>query len=213
MSGGGKKLSAREEQTRQRILTHAQRVLMERGFRRVTVEELCAGMAVSKRTFYKYFENRDELVKAVFFFTIEPFVEQGVANLGSDLPVSEKLRRHFDLLIHGVMAKLTLPFMADIETLMPEFWRHIEEIRAKIVTMVAEIVKSGQDEGSMRDGFDPIVMSRLLLRILDAVARPQVAADLGISLSDLVEMVGRMVMTNLVNPDFAEEASDGHQTD
>ncbi len=77
----------RTEKTRKRIIAHAERVFRERGFRKVTVEELCADLGMSKRTFYRHFPDRDALVVAVVVERIESYVPAILENLTSTGPV------------------------------------------------------------------------------------------------------------------------------
>ncbi|MFZ6009227.1 MAG: TetR/AcrR family transcriptional regulator [Bacteroidota bacterium] len=48
------------------IVATARDLFWKYGFKRVSVEELCAKANVSKMTFYKFFPNKVELAKAVF---------------------------------------------------------------------------------------------------------------------------------------------------
>ena len=74
---------SRTEKTRKRIMVHADRVFAERGFRKVTVEELCADMGMSKRTFYRYFPDRDALVEAILAERVAEYVPSIIENLTS----------------------------------------------------------------------------------------------------------------------------------
>ena len=52
--------------TKDAILASARELFWKHGFRRVTVDEICEKSGISKMTFYRYFENKTELAKAVF---------------------------------------------------------------------------------------------------------------------------------------------------
>ena len=90
----------RSEKTRKRILSHAGRMFREQGFRKVTIEGLCADMSMSKRTFYKHFPNRDALVEAFVVERFEEFAPLILENLNSQKPVDEILKVHFDLMLN-----------------------------------------------------------------------------------------------------------------
>lgn len=48
--------------THQAIEDSATRLVLERGFSNVTVEEICEPVGVSKRTFFNYFATKDDAV-------------------------------------------------------------------------------------------------------------------------------------------------------
>ena len=50
---------------KQQILLTGKELFWKYGIRRVTVEEICSRSGVSKMTFYKYFSNKNALVKNI----------------------------------------------------------------------------------------------------------------------------------------------------
>jgi len=47
-----------------RILQHAQTLFMRNGIKSVSMDDIAADMAMSKKTLYKWFENKDQIVQA-----------------------------------------------------------------------------------------------------------------------------------------------------
>ena len=60
-----KKKIIRRSVKREQILRAAEILFFRHGAKRVTVEEICRESGVSKMTFYKYFPNKIELVRAI----------------------------------------------------------------------------------------------------------------------------------------------------
>ena len=112
-------MSSRGEKTRQKILTYAGRVFYDQGIRKITVEELCSGMGISKRTFYKYFSNRDVLVETLVIEHVSAAGRLLLENLNSDKPVDEILKTHFHLLLNNLFTKVSTQMLADIQFLLP----------------------------------------------------------------------------------------------
>jgi AcrR family transcriptional regulator len=191
---------SRPEKTRKRIVAHAERVFRERGFRKVTVEELCADLGMSKRTFYRYFPDRDALVVAVVVERVEGYVPEIVENLTSAGPVDAILKKHFDLLIHNVLANVSTQMMVDIQVLMPELWDWIDQLRSGAVSIITELLGRGQQEGTIRPDLDPTVAGKLIQGILTNVAHPRFMADQGLSFDQFITTFKGLLLQGVLVP-------------
>ena len=190
----------RTEKTRKRIIAHADRVFRERGFRKVTVEELCADLGMSKRTFYRLFADRDALVVAVLVESVERYVPAIIENLTSARPVDEILKKHFDLLIHGLLSNVSTQVMVDIQVLMPELWDRIDQFRSGAVGIITELLRRGQEEGSIRPELDPTVAGKLIQGILTNVAHPRFMADQGLSFDQFITTFKNLLLQGVLVP-------------
>ncbi|PRP90432.1 Bacterial regulatory protein, tetR family [Enhygromyxa salina] len=65
----------KKAETRARILACAHELFHEHGFDSTTVEDICAAVSVSKRTFFRYFPDKDSLVFPNREMRRERFVE------------------------------------------------------------------------------------------------------------------------------------------
>ena len=74
------------------LLDTARTLFLKHGIRRVRVEEICAQAGVSKRTFYKYFRDRDDVAIRV----LEQLTGEGrqllEATIGADRPIEDTVR-------------------------------------------------------------------------------------------------------------------------
>ncbi|MGH7911675.1 MAG: TetR/AcrR family transcriptional regulator [Candidatus Dormibacteraceae bacterium] len=83
---------ARQER-RRRLLEAAWRCVARRGYRDVTVDDVCAEAGVSKGAFYVYFENKQDLLLALLDDDSAE-VDRRIARLeGEQLTPSERLHR------------------------------------------------------------------------------------------------------------------------
>lgn len=192
---------AQGDKTRQRIVNYSHRVFLERGFRKITVEELCAGMAISKRTFYKYFKNRDELVLAIVRQVGETGFGEIIENLNSDRPVREVVRRHFHLLQEQAFKNISLVFMADVQDLMPELWEVVDGIRAQVALLLGKTIERGQREGAVRKEIDPEVFGKIVQAILLRVADPRYVMSQGLSLQQVAGTLRQVLMHGVMVPE------------
>lgn len=174
---------------RRRILAYAGRVFFERGFRKITVDELCAGMALSKRTFYQHFRNRDELVTVVVAEQFGEMAPKIQANLNSHRPIDEILETHFDLIGRQMFSRISTPLMADVQTLTPELWDRIEQFRQAALRRLVELIRRGQAEGAIRPEIDPTVLGKVLQGIMTSLANPGFLMAQGVTMEQLGQIM------------------------
>jgi AcrR family transcriptional regulator len=158
--------SKRGVKTRRMIIDNARRIFFERGFRDVSVEELCKIIGISKVTFYRYFENRDELAETVFdelYAEVFPIID---AILNSDNSIEEVLETYYVVAIEFASSKISIQMMADIEILMPQKY---ETLRKYEFDQMIKLLKRGQDEGLVRQSIDPEVVIRLIEELFGSV--------------------------------------------
>ncbi len=193
--------AARSEKTRQRIMSYAMHIFSERGFRRITVEEICSGVAVSKRTFYKYFPNRDALVEALVADRMGGVGPKIMANLQSDKPVRQIMKDHYEILTTEVFQQVSSQMMFDIQTLMPELWEQILSFRSFIFDEIGKLIRRGQADGSLRRDMDPETAGRLIQGILNRVANPDFANELGMTMDQLAGGLLKILWTGMLSPE------------
>jgi AcrR family transcriptional regulator len=190
----------RIEKTRKRITAHAERVFRERGFRKVTVEELCADLGMSKRTFYRHFPDRDALVVAVLAERVAEYVPRIIENLTSCGPVDEILRKHFDALIQEVFSNVSTQLMADVQVLMPELWDRLDQYRSGAVGIITDLLRRGQQEGSIRREVDPTVAGKLIQGILTNVAHPGFLVEQGLGFDQFIWTFKDLLLQGVLVP-------------
>jgi AcrR family transcriptional regulator len=202
----------RTEKTRRRIMARAERVFQERGFRKVTVEELCADLGMSKRTFYRHFPDRDALVVAIIAERVEGVGPVMIENLTSSGPVDEILRKHFDLLMENMLSGVTTQFMVDVQVLMPEVWDRIDQFRSGFVGIITDLLCRGQREGSIRRDIDPPLAGKLMQVILTHVAHPRLLMEQGLSLDQFVATFKDLLLQGVLAPEqgYGEEPNPRH---
>jgi len=117
------------------------RVFLDRGFDDVTVDELCAAMGLSRRSFFRYFKAKEDVVLA----HLGDFAEKSCASFSSRPDQEElwpALRRSMDPFVHqaGAHPARTLGILRlirDSPTLRAAHLDRIDRWRASLATAIA----------------------------------------------------------------------------
>lgn len=142
----------REKQLRKRkqeALDVALRLLMERGYANLNMDELAEEVGISKPTLYQYFNSKDELVSQAVVRMFEKMEEQ-ISGLSETSPV-EQLEHILRSMLKArseqrfFMAPADIEMMRSIVQQHPYMKKHMQATRNKL----DEIVRNAQTVGEV----------------------------------------------------------------
>jgi AcrR family transcriptional regulator len=171
-AASGKPLSRRDRkkgETRKRILDAAHRLMGERGYDAVRIEEIAEAADISNATFFHYFPTKAAILTA--------FIEAIVAELSERLArekagPEEKLR----LIQHIVFQNWSknnhfAPRIFAAFVLEPETDFDIEHPQTGLTGLVGKVFREGQKAGTFHKKFDPEVAAVVLISSWIGLAR------------------------------------------
>ncbi len=140
---------------KQQILECARELFFQHGYSRIRIDEIANDLGISKKTFYHYFESKEQLLYEVIDYTVEGFNRQ-IDAIESDraLPFEEKVKKM--LTITGMYSTRILVLVEDLRRNLPEAYQKLVEIKKHLVLNNGmRILNDGIAKGVIRD--DPRV--------------------------------------------------------
>ena len=132
---------------KERILKTAQEIFLKEGFYKTTIDDLAAKLRVSKKTIYKYFESKDELVKETVF----DFLQTNSRNIKQLLNADEDsiiLMTRLIEYLGGLSLNLNEKWLTDLQTHYQDLWIEMDKFRTKMMNAnLSKLIKLGQGEG------------------------------------------------------------------
>lgn len=138
------------------IISTANELFLKHGFKKITVDEICKTAHVSRKTYYTYFSNKEDVVKEVIT-KISDYGFQLYNEIfnNASLTFAEKMEK-------GTLAKIELAkhwsmeFLTDFLNLEPEselsvLYRSISE---RSFNLLNDILTSAQRKGEIDDGLN-----------------------------------------------------------
>ena len=135
-SGSSRTSSAPDLETRERLLKAAERLFAERGFKNVTVRDICRAARANVAAVNYYFGDKQGLYREVLRMAIDVVRETTEAGrrAGEGRPPEEKLERYFRIFLTRVTA-------AGHENLHHLIQREIDDPTAALDAFVEEAVR------------------------------------------------------------------------
>lgn len=159
------KMTMRKQQalaTREKIFNTAFRLMTEKGFDNITVDEICSESGVAKGSFYHYFRSKDDIVIETYKIIDQEYSDE-VRALPYDMSSIEKI-----LATVGFQAKYAtnkgVAFVRQIYKSQLESGTDffISEDRPYF-RILREIIEEGMEKGEIRSGLPAIELTRWII--------------------------------------------------
>ena len=146
------------------ILNTALDLFQQFGIKRIPVEEICQKAGVSKMTFYKYFKNKNELVRYMW----EKGFEQALAKFDEiqalDIPFEKKLQLILKMK-EETSAKMSHEFALDYFYASADLKDFFEKLSRESISRFLKFLKNAQEKGEVR----PDIRPEFLLAIINNI--------------------------------------------
>ncbi|MDX9940708.1 MAG: TetR/AcrR family transcriptional regulator [Bacteroidales bacterium] len=157
----------------QAILGSAKELFWKHGLKRVSVEEICHKALVSKMTFYRYFDNKTELAKAVY----DQVVDEGIAQFkqimsDKETTPEEKMQKILQMKMEGtndISSEFLQDFYNRPEKGLPAY---VEEKTRLVWKEIIKDFKIGQRKGWFRKDFKPEAFFIVSTKISELLSDP-----------------------------------------
>ena len=139
-------MAAKESKKRRQLIETGKELFLKHGIKRITIDEICSEAGVSKVTFYKYFKNKQALLKTIR----DEFIELGFAKFDEindlDIPFVQKIKQ---------MSRWRVDFFSSIKGEFLDEVLEMDNFIKKYMTRYTEILKSAQAKGDIRKNISP----------------------------------------------------------
>ncbi len=155
-----------------RILHSAMALFMRNGIKSVSMDDIAAHLAMSKKTLYKWFENKDQIVLGVMQHHLTQ--EEGECCQMAE-SAENALDELFKMMEWGqqMMADIHPSIFYDLQKYYPQAWQlwlaHKEKF---ILHRIIDNLRRGMAEGLYRAGLNVEVLARLRLYQIDLALDP-----------------------------------------
>ncbi len=158
----------------QNILEQVNQLFLTIGVRSVTMDDLAQRLGISKKTLYKYFSNKRDLVEKsmIHHVTAEECQLEAIA-ASAENAIDEMLRitQH----VNAQFAMLNPASVYDTKKYYPKSWALFEEYKNRVIYQrVLKNLKDGIKQELYRSEINAVVLARIYVGRIDMFFDPQV---------------------------------------
>jgi len=182
---------------RTKIVEMTEEKFFRDGFYKTTMDEVASELKMSKKTIYKFFPSKEDLIMAIAKHFMEGLKNKVVPALSSDKNAIEKLAE-----LNGILAKVSQKIstnrMDEIKTYFPNLWNEIDNFRTKMMFLnITKVIDQGKAEGLFIDYPTPIVMNTLVSSVR-SIVNPEFILNNNFSIAEAAINVFKVVIGGIV---------------
>lgn len=186
-----------ETETKSNILAGAEEMFMQHGYSKVTMEEIAAGLGISKKTLYKFFPNKKELLRELmtkrqceFMDHIEEIWKR------EDLDFVGKFRSTLDFV--GERSSKMNKFQ-DVQKIAPEIWKEIHDFKkSKIFEKVRRLFEAGFETGIFRSDVDRDIVILVYTNAVESIVNPEALSELPCTAGQAFEAISKIIFEGIL---------------
>jgi AcrR family transcriptional regulator len=191
-----------ENEIKEKILHKAAEMFLQFGFSKVTMEEIAVELGMSKKTLYKFFTGKEQLLKEMVTgmrCKLEDYVEELWGN--NDIPFLEKLKNLMNY-IGNQSSTFRGPLAHDLQKNFPLLWDEINESRkTHSLQKFNLLINEGIEKGVFRKDIDQQIIILLCMNAIQGILIPEVLAQLPYTANQVFDSIMRVFLEGI----FTEE--------
>ncbi|MBK9097573.1 MAG: TetR/AcrR family transcriptional regulator [bacterium] len=180
-----------------KIIEHTEEKFFRDGFYKTTMDEIAFELRISKKTIYKFFPSKDELVKAIAKYFMNRLKNTILPALNSDKNAIEKLGDLINILAK-VSEKISAARMEELKRHYPALWNEIDNFRTEIMFgNITKVIDQGKKEGLFVDHPTNIIMN-VLVASVRSIVNPDFIMNNNYSIIEAARYAFRIVISGIL---------------
>lgn len=176
-----------EFDVKERILKTATSLFKQYGFSKVTVEDIISNLKISKKTVYKHFKCKKDIL-ASMIKREQMDLNRATQKILDD--PSKNLRQKLKAMValHQNKQFTDIQFLLDLKNKFPDVYNELEEFRRQqIPKNIEKIIAIGIQENEIKSNINKQFIGLICVGACDAIFKPEVLINLPFSLSEAVD--------------------------
>jgi AcrR family transcriptional regulator len=192
---------ASDLETRERILLHARDKFLQMGFSKVTIDEIALDLGISKKTLYKFYPSKEELMRAAVHLNMRMIDQELQQIVSSDKPFAEKLAEAL-MMLGKFVGRISRSCINDMQRFTPALWKELEQFRREhVLRKLATMIQQARAEKVFRDDVHDQVLIFMLISAVQGIVNPEVLSQNAFSTDDAFRTIFRVLFEGALTDD------------
>lgn len=202
---GKLRMGKENNKTKMRIVDKACELFLAYGYSRVTMDEICRSLVMSRKTMYTYFSNKEELLREVILNRSQ-CKSAAIDSILSDpeLDFMQRFRKMIEY-ISKESPRESIHFMQDIKTNAPNIWSEMIEMRNKDIPIrMGNFLKDGMKQGIIKRNIKTNIFIRMHLAVVNEMMNPDTLIDMGFTVAEMIQEIDSVLFFGIIDQNAPE---------
>jgi AcrR family transcriptional regulator len=200
--GNGLARTTDDKEKRDRILEGSRAIFFREGVSSLTMDDIASRQGISKKTLYKYFANKQQLVAEALEQRISE-IAAAVDGLARDRsrPFPERLGDILNVVARQ-LAQIGESLLKDMFYREPQLWERIDRFRREhVFSVITGLLEEGIREGFIRNDIESGLVPLLFINALSSLMTPAQFVSLPLAPVELFEALIRILFGGVLTDD------------
>jgi AcrR family transcriptional regulator len=181
----------------ERIVEQARQMFLEHGYSKVSTSEIATALGISKKTIYREFETKEDILRAVIILKLKESAKRVDAILAKRLPFPEKLEAVLEV-ISEQQRRVSPVLLRDVYTSAPDIWKEIVEHKLSRIKRFEAMISEGMEKGYFRSDIPKEIIVRMHAAAIESLTTPQALGELPCTSEEVFQNVIRVLFEGIV---------------
>ena len=185
-----------------KILTRAEEMFLKYGYSKVTMNKIASDLVMSKKTLYKYFTSKEELVREIIYkmrCAASDSIEVILSN--NEMDIIKKLGEILKL-IRMLSLKFEGPLLEDLYKYIPELWQQMNQFRNEnLRRKFTQLINIGVEKGIFRKDIDNRLIVLIYSNTIKSIINYEILSQITFSNEQVFESAAKIIFNGI----FTEE--------
>ena len=193
------------DSNKEKIISLATERFLREGFARISVDEIATDLAMSKKTFYKIFSSKEDLINQIVDRIMAEARGRLARIVDSNKNFIEKLNDLMTFLGHQA-SRFSKAFQQDVQRHAPDIWNRMQEFRRqRIMSHFAHLLEQGVNEGFVRKDLNKQVFLLAYLGAVESIVNPSVLTNESFSAQEALRCIMRIYFQGILTEEARKE--------
>lgn len=176
-----------------KIVEFGEQKFFKEGIHKTTMDEVASELRMSKKTIYKYFPTKDDLVRAIAKHFMNNMKNAIVPTLNGNKNAIEKLEELIKILARASI-KISPQMLDDMRRHFPKLWNEMDNFRTEMMFgNITKVIDQGKEEGLFINYPTPIIIN-MVVASLRSVVNPDFILNNNVSLIEAASIALKILI-------------------
>lgn len=194
---------AGELNVQKRILDEAGAQFFKFGYSRITMDSIARSIGISKKTLYKHFRSKEDLIKAA----IAGMMQEAMRNIAGiihnpEVPYLERLKQLI-IFIGNLAARIGTEPVREMQKEAPHIWAEFETMREKfILAHFREFFGEGIQKGIIRNDINREIILLVFVSSVRTIINPKTISEMPFSVQEAFDAIVKVIYNGILTVDY-----------